>query len=74
MPDAYMNCDQKVIKNQSGLPICLNLFKHHTHLKIRNNFFTERVMNEWNNLTLAVKKAEDTTTFKIYYDKYYQDG
>ena len=52
--------------------ICLNLFKHHTRLEIRKNFFTERVINEWNNLPTAVKTAEDTTTFKIYYDKHYQ--
>ena len=53
--------------------ICLNLYKHHTYLDVRKNFFTERVINDWNRLPLEVKTAEDTTTFKIYYDKYYKN-
>ena len=32
---------------------------------IINNFFTERVLNGWNNLPIAVKTTEDTTTIKI---------
>ena len=52
--------------------ICLNLYKHHTRLEIRKNFFTERVINDWNHLPLEVKTAEDTSTFKIYYDKFYE--
>ena len=52
--------------------ICLNLFKHHTRLEIRRNFFTERVINDWNQLPLEVKTAGDTQTFKIYYDKFYE--
>ena len=43
--------------------ICLNLFKHHTGLDIMKNFFTERVINDWNKLPLEVKTAEDTSTF-----------
>ena len=52
--------------------IFLNLYKHHTHLEIRRNFFTERVINDWNQLPLEVKTAEDTTIFKINYDKFYE--
>ena len=52
--------------------ICLNLYKHHTRLEIRRNFFTERVINDWNHLPLEVKTAQDTSTFKIYYDKFYE--
>ena len=52
--------------------ICLNLYKHHTRLEIRKNFFTERVINDWNQLPLEVKTAVDTTTFKIKYDMLYE--
>ena len=52
--------------------ICLNLFKRHTRLEVRRHFFTERVINDWNQLPLEVKTAEDTQTFKINYDKFYE--
>jgi hypothetical protein len=46
-----------------------NLFKQHTRLDIRKNFFTQRVINDWNKLPQELKKVDSTLTFKINYDK-----
>jgi hypothetical protein len=42
-----------------------NLYKHHTRLDVRKNFFPERVINDWNKLPLELKTAQDKTTFKF---------
>jgi transcriptional regulator of acetoin/glycerol metabolism len=47
-----------------------NLFKHHVNLEIRKNFFTQRVINNWNNLPLSLKNATSTLDFKKNYDKH----
>ena len=39
------------------------------HLGLRSGD-TEMVINDWNQLPMAVKIAEDTETFKINYDKF----
>jgi len=50
-----------------------NLFKHHTRLEIRRNFFTQRVINSWNVLPLDVKNATSVLSFKVQYDKHEGD-
>ena len=39
-------------------------------LKLRENFFSVRVVDPWNALPDVVKKAETVNTFKIRYDKF----
>jgi hypothetical protein len=51
--------------------VYLDLYKHFTCLDIRKNFLIIKVINDWNKLPLEVNTAQDTTTFKIYNDKYY---
>jgi hypothetical protein len=40
---------------------------------IRKNLFAKRVINDRNKLPMDVKTAQDTNTFKISQDKYFQD-
>jgi len=46
------------------------LIKSRSRLDIRKNFFSQRVINEWNNLPNEVVEAESINTFKNRYDKY----
>ena len=39
--------------------------KYLTSFEIRENFFTRRVINQWNDMPLEVKQTKDVTTFKI---------
>jgi hypothetical protein len=41
-----------------------------SHLNVRHRFFTERVVNVWNNLTNFVVTAPTTNSFKARYDHY----
>ena len=46
------------------------LAKSHTKLEIRKNYFTQRVINDWNNLTEDEVSAKKTGDFKKKYDKH----
>ena len=58
---------RKGIHNTRG-NVSTNLLKHHTRHKLRKNFFTQRLINQWNEMPLKFKEAKDVT-FKILYDK-----
>ena len=45
-----------------------NLLKPKSKLDLRKNFFTCRVVNNWNNLPADVKEAGSVDDFKIQYD------
>ena len=45
------------------------LFKEHTRLEVRKNFFSNRVVNNWNGLTEDVVSATSVNCFKNRYDK-----
>ena len=48
------------------------LVKSRSKLDIRKNFFSQRVVNEWNSLPGEVVQAESVNSFKNRYDKYRQ--
>ena len=54
----------------------LKLFKHQTRLQVRSNFFSQRIINIWNNLPEHVVTATSVNSFKNKLDKHwaqYQD-
>jgi len=57
-------------RNQTRLTSCkLNIVKPRSNLEIRSNFFSQRVVNIWNNLPSEVKEAPSLTAFKARLDK-----
>ena len=49
------------------------LAKHQVHLKVRSNFFSERVITTWNDLPESVVCAETVNSFKSRLDKHWAD-
>ena len=47
----------------------LNLAPKSAKLEIRKNFFSVRVVNDWNNLPSEVKRARSVNSFKAHLDK-----
>ena len=50
--------------------VCLNLYKRHTRLDVRRHFFTEMVINDWNQLCTTGSENSWYTTNKnklVYY-------
>ena len=48
----------------------LKLIKNRSRLDIRKNFFSQRVVNDWNSLPEVVVEAESINSFKNRYDKF----
>ena len=48
----------------------LKLVKNRSRLDIRKNFFSQRVVNDWNSLPEVVVEAESINSFKNRYDKF----
>ena len=48
----------------------LKLVKNRSKLDIRKNFFSQRVVNDWNSLPETVVDAESINSFKNRYDKF----
>ena len=46
------------------------LFKHRSHLDLRKNFFSQRLVNTWNNLPRAVVDAVSVNSFKNRLDEF----
>ena len=46
------------------------LVKHRSRLDIRKNFFSQRVVNDWNSLPEIVVESESVNSFKNNYDKF----
>ena len=51
----------------------LKLYKPRCHTGLRQNFFSVRVINEWNKLPQSVIEAPSVNAFKIRLDKYWSD-
>ena len=51
----------------------LKLYKPRCHTTLRQNFFSIRVINEWNKLPQSVIKAPSVNAFKNRLDKYWSD-
>lgn len=48
----------------------LKIVKNRSRLNIRKNFFSQRVVNDWNALPVVVVESESVNSFKNNYDKY----
>ena len=46
------------------------LVKSRSKLEVRKNFFSQRVVSEWNNLPTEVVEATSVNIFKNRYDKF----
>jgi len=51
----------------------LKLFKPRCHTTVRQNFFSLRIVNEWNKLPQDVGEAPSTNTFKNRLDRHWHD-
>ena len=46
------------------------LFKHHTRLQICSNFYFNRIINDWNNLSSDIVSARSINSFKSLLDNF----
>jgi len=51
----------------------LKLFKPRCHTTVRQNFFSQRIVNEWNKLPQVVIEATSVNAFKNRLDRYWRD-
>ena len=52
----------------------MKLFKSYARLNVRSNFFTQRVVNSWNNLPDEIVSSNTVGLFKAKLDKYWESG
>ena len=52
----------------------LKLYKERANFKTRLNFFTNRIINDWNTLPSDIVNALDTSSFKTLLDIYWRDS
>jgi len=52
----------------------LKLYKPRCHTRLRQNFFSVRVINEWNKLPQSVIEAPSVNAFKNRLDKYWSES
>ena len=50
----------------------MKLYKCHTRLNVQSTFFTQRVVNSWNNLPLEVVSAHSVSSFKSKLDDFWR--
>ena len=43
----------------------MKLYKYHTRLIVQSNFFTQRIINSWNNLPQKVVSVISVASFKL---------
>ena len=48
----------------------LKIIKNRSRVNVRKNFFSQRVVNDWNALPVLVVDSESVNSFKNNYDKY----
>ena len=63
----------KVINKSTTRGHKLKLMKSRNRLDVRNNFFSQRIVNQWNNLAEYIVKAESINCFKNRYYQYYKN-
>ena len=49
------------------------IFKTYSRCLARFNYFTSRVINNWNNLPSVIVNSATVNSFKNYYDSYFSD-
>jgi len=64
----------KLVEHSRTRGHSFKLVKSRSRLEIRKNFFSQRVVNSWNNLPESVVEAETVNSFKNRYDKCYKHG
>ena len=47
----------------------MKLYKEYSRLNLRKNWFSQRVVQKWNSLTVDEVEAKKTSDFKAQYDK-----
>ena len=52
----------------------MKIFKKHSRLNIREYFFTERVVNDWNKLPTKAIEAKNVNAFKNIIDREFRQG
>ena len=50
-----------------------NIKKKNPNTDLRKNFFSNRIVDQWNKLPSEVKKAKSVTVFKSYVEKHIKD-
>ena len=59
---------QAVVLSEDGTAPSHGLVKGPSRLKLRSNFFSQRVINQWNALPTKVKNSTSVNNFKNTYD------
>src|SRR5207245_1948836 len=59
-----------IVQNNRTRGHKLKIVKTRSRLNIRKNFFSQRVVNDWNALPVIVVESESVNSFKNNYDKY----
>ena len=49
------------------------LFKHHTNSYTRSNFYSNRVINDWNSLPQSIVDSPSVNDFKTLLDRHYSN-
>ena len=49
------------------------LYKNYCHLNVRKYTFSQRIINDWNNLPRDIIQSPDVVSFKSKLDVYWQD-
>ncbi len=67
-----MNCDKLFVTKRSATGP-LNLRQEAARLEVRRNFFSIRVVEEWNKIPSTRKMTSSVTSFKNRYQKHRED-
>ena len=71
MRDCHGKTRQAVsISSDGSVAESMNLVKQKCRLDVRRNFFSCRVVDQWNSLPLNVQRAVDVQVFKEKYDEF----
>ena len=49
------------------------LFKYHTNSYVRSNFYSNRVINDWNSLPQSIVDSPSVNEFKMLLDRHYSN-
>ena len=63
----------QINRNRSQRENSFTLVKKRHRLSLRGNYFTERVVNDWNSLPENVVSATSLNSFKARLDKFWED-
>jgi len=52
----------------------MKLFKYHTNSRSRSNFYSNRVINDWNSLPQSTVDSPSVNVFKTLLDRHFSDS